>query len=84
MRALAHIIVEQQDGHWSAWFSGTPQVACGGQWPADAIQRLLDGFGGMEFDGEELTAIEDATRDGHLEFLIPHLNRWRIPVASVN
>lgn len=29
-------------------------------------------------------AIEDATRDGHFEFLIPHLNRWRIPVASVN
>ena len=36
-----------------------------------AIQRLLDGFGGMEFDGEEIVAIEDATRDEHLIPYVP-------------
>lgn len=84
MRVFSHIIVEQRDGHWSAWFSGQPQIACGGQWPAHAIQRLIDGFGGVKLDGEEIVAVEDATRDGHLEFLVPSRSRWKMPVVSMN
>lgn len=84
MRAFSHIIVELRDGHWSAWFSGQPQIACGGQWPTVAIQRLIEGFGIVELDGEEIVTVEDATRDGHLGFLIPYRRRWRIPVVSMN
>ena len=84
MRAFAHIIVEQMHGHWSAWFSGTPQVAYGGQWPADAIQRLLDAIGGDQFDAEQIVAVDESIRDGHLEFRVPYRNRWRIPVPSLN
>ena len=36
------------------------------------------------FDVEQISAIEDAARDGHLEFRVPHRNRWRIPVPSRN
>lgn len=84
MRAFSHIIVEQRDGHWMAWFSGQPQVACGGSWPTVAIQRLIEAFGGVELDGEEIVSVDDATRDGHLEFLIPYRSRWRLPVVSMN
>jgi hypothetical protein len=84
MRAFSHIIAEERDGHWSAWFSGQPQIACGGQWPTVAIQRLIEAFGGMELSEEEIVSVEDATRDGHLEFLIPHRSRWRMPVVSIN
>ena len=84
MRAFAHIIVEQHLGHWSAWFSGTTQVAYGGQWPADAIRRLLDAIGGNQFDAEQIVAIDEATKDGHLEFRVPYRDRWRIPVPSLN
>lgn len=84
MRAFAHIIVEQHLGHWSAWFSGTPQVAYGGQWPADAIRRLLDAMGANQFDAEQIAVIDEATRHGHLEFRVPFRDRLRIPVPSRN
>ena len=84
MPIFVHIIVEQRDGHWSAWFSGRPQLSCGGQWPAQAIQRLLDGHGGNEFDAEEIVSLDDATNDGHLEFLVPSRHRLRIPRTSLN
>ena len=80
---FVHVIVEQHDGHWSAWFSRRPELSCGGQWPADAIRRLLDGFGN-QFDGKEIVALDSASRDGHLEFLVPEIYRLRIPAASVN
>ncbi len=51
--------------------------------PADAIRRLLDGFGN-QYDGEQIVAIDKATRDGHLEFLVPEVYRLRIPSPSVN
>jgi len=33
---------------------------------------------------EEIVAIDKATRDGRLEFLVPEYYRARIPSASVN
>lgn len=84
MQAFAHIIVEQLHGHWSVWFAGTPQVAYGDEWPADAIRRLLDSLGGDQFDEDQIMAVDDATRDGHLEFRIPYRERRRIPVPSRN
>ncbi|MBC8117048.1 MAG: hypothetical protein H7062_21845 [Candidatus Saccharimonas sp.] len=51
--------------------------------PADAIQRLLDAFGN-QYDGGQIVAIDKATRNGHLEFLVPECDRLRIPSPSVN
>ena len=84
MRLFAHIIVENLHGHWSAWFSGTPQIGFGGKWPADAIRRLIDGHGGVHLDVDQIVEIEHATREGHFEFLVPHLNRLRLPDVSMN
>jgi hypothetical protein len=48
------------------------------------MRRLLDAVGGDQFDTEQITAIENVTNDGHLEFRIPYRERRRIPVPSVN
>ena len=84
MRAFAKIIVEENDGQWSAWFKDVPQVGLGGEWPTDAIKRLLDHLGPENFHAEGIVTVEDGTRDGHLEFMIPLVGYWRIPVPSVN
>ena len=81
MRAFVHIIVEELHGHWSASFSGLPHVGYGGAWPAEAVRRLVDAIGSADLDSDSIIAVEDATRDGHLEFLIPYRTRWRHPVA---
>ena len=84
MRAFSKIIVEEQNGHWTAWFNDLPQVAIGGEWPSDAIRKLLEHCGEANFDAEGIVTVEDGTRDGHLEFLMPLLGFRRIPVPSVN
>jgi hypothetical protein len=85
MRTFVHVITDQHlDGHWTAWFSGTPQRACGGHLPVVAVLRLLSLCSEGEFDPEGIVAVPDATRQGHLEFLIPHRYRLRIPMPSVN
>ena len=84
MRAFAKIIVEEKGGLWTAWFKDLPQVAIGGDWPSDAIKRLLEHLGEQNFDAEGIIAVEEGTRDGHLEFLMPLLGFRRIPVPSVN
>ncbi len=84
MRAFAYIIVEQLHGHWTAWFSDTPHVAFGGEWPADAIRRLLEAFGDNQFDTDHIDSVDDASTIDHLEFRIPYRDRRRIPVPSQN
>jgi hypothetical protein len=55
-----------------------------GQWPSDAVQRLVDALAGSQLDTDRIVTIDDAARDGHLEFLIPYRNRWRLPDVSLN
>ena len=81
MRAFVHILADELHGHWSASFSGLPHIGYGGAWPADAIRRLVDAIGSADLDTENIIAIDAATRDGHLEFLVPYRSRWRHPVA---
>ena len=50
----------------------------------DAVRRLLYALGGNQFDVDQISAIEEATRDGHLEFRVPHRTRWRISLPSSN
>jgi hypothetical protein len=83
-RLFAHIIVEQLHGHWSAWFSGSPETGAGGAYPAEAIRRLLAGIGGSEFDEAGIVSIDEAAREGHLEFRIPYRIRMRLPEVSDN
>jgi hypothetical protein len=82
MAALFHVIVERLHGHWSAWLAGTPQVGFGGEWPAQAIERLLEAHD-IPVDATAVIAVESAARDGHMEFLIPGLVS-RIPMPSLN
>jgi len=85
LRLFARIIVEQQNPeHWLAWFSDSPKQIAGGVWPSDALARLVLLFRLNELNTDEVSAIDDATRDGHLEFRIPFRQRWRIPVSSAN
>ena len=84
MRAFSKIIVEEKNGQWSAWFIDLPQVVFSGEWPSDAIKRLLEHLGEQNFDAEGIVAVEDGTRDGHLEFLMPLVGFRRIPLPSVN
>ena len=59
MRVYTKIIVEQQSAeHWTAWLADYPCLSAGGEWPADAIKRLLLTFGDEEFETDEISAIE--------------------------
>lgn len=84
MRLYTKIIVEERQGHWSASFADRPSVAFGGEWPSQAIFRLLEAWGAEQFDESEILACEDATQEGYLEFLIPLSGRIRIPQPSLN
>jgi hypothetical protein len=84
MQAFSKIIVEEKEGHWTAWFDDLPQIATGGEYPCDAIKRLLQRLGEENFDAEGIIAVSDGTREGHLEFLLPLLGLRRIPAPSMN
>lgn len=75
-----HLIVEEHGGQWTAWVKGEPEIGYGGEWPADAIRRLLRDSGWDEFNPEEIVSVDASTREGHLEFLIPSSSRWQYPV----
>ena len=81
MRAFAHIIVELSHGQSWASFKGTPEVGYGGLVAQHAVRRLVEAIGGDDLDLEDLIEIESARRDGHSEFLVPHLSRRRHPVV---
>jgi len=76
MRDYVHIAVDYLNGHWSASYMGRPEVAFDGQNATEAIQRLIDATDNG-LDGNDIVALEESTRDGHLEFLIPHVEWWR-------
>ena len=84
LRAWSKIIVEEQDDHWTAWLEDLPQVAVGGEWPSDAIRQLIEHVGKENFYVEGIIAVDDGTRDRHLEFLMPLLGFRRLPIPSVN
>ena len=81
---MVKIIVEKHDGHWSAWIDVVPEVAFGGEWPSQAIEKLIDHFGREKFDIENMAAIDAQTTIAHQVFRIP-IGRLRvIPVPSLN
>ena len=75
MKMSVHIVCEQQAiDHWTAWHADTPQIAVGGEWPSQAIERLIDMFPPGELEPALIRAIAESSRTGHLEFEIPF--RW--------
>lgn len=80
MKVFVRIIVKQHNANsWMAWLDGLPQVAFGGRWAAEAIQRLISMLGADQFVTDETTSIEEATKPGHLEFHVPLRRFRRIP-----
>lgn len=65
-----HIIVEELQGHWSAWFAGEPQKGFSGSDSTDAIFRLLEAYE-LELTPDDLTEIPGVGRPDHLEFWLP-------------
>jgi hypothetical protein len=55
-------------GHWTAWFADSPETAFGGEWPAEAIQRLVATVPGL--DVERLTADHEQSLDDRLVFVL--------------
>jgi hypothetical protein len=84
IRTYVKVITELSGSQWSAWFEDLPQVSFGGQYPSAAIERLLEHVGNDQFDTDQIVSIDDATREGHLEFRIPLLHHRRIPNPSQN
>jgi hypothetical protein len=81
MKRFAHIIVEQLRGHWSAWFAYDSGTRFNGEFPSEAIERLLNGFD-ASFLPLRITEIQEKSYDGHLEFLVEI--RKGIPIPSLN
>lgn len=83
-KVFVHIIAEEIGKSWQAWFAGTPQVAYGGEHPAEAIDRLLDSHGRAEFDIDQIETLDDLTTTTHQEFRLPLVHLNRIPKPSSN
>ena len=78
------IVVEQLHGHWSAWFKNDPGTGYGGEWPSQAIDRLLLANNLDLFNTDEIYPIDEATRDDHLEFRIRFLSSNEFQAISRN
>lgn len=84
-RAYARIVIEQMsDGCWSAWFADLPEFTSLGARPFDAVIGLFDIVGGSQFHTDEISQIDYACHDGHLEYRIPFRQLMRTPLPSVN
>ncbi len=82
MYTFAHIIAEQNQGCWSAWFRDRPQTVCGGEDWAHAVAILIDVHGSPKMDWEQIRAVDGMTREGHAEFVIPYTRSWHYPITG--
>ena len=78
------IVVEQLHDHWSAWFRNEPGTGYGGEWPSQAIDRLLLANNSELFDTDQIHPIDEQTLVGHLEFVIRYLGSNELPETSLN
>jgi hypothetical protein len=65
---MPRIICQRTDNHWSAYFADSPETAFGGEWPAEAIERLAATVPGL--DVERLTADHEQPSDDRLVFVL--------------
>ena len=62
------IICQRTDNHWTAHFADSPETAFGGEWPAEAIERLVATIPGLNV--ESLTADHERSSDDRLVFVL--------------
>ena len=62
------IICQRTENHWTAYFADSPGTAFGGEWPAEAIQRLVATVPGL--DVESLAADHEQSSDDRLVFVL--------------
>ena len=62
------IICQRTDNHWSAYFADCPETAFGGEWPAEAIQRLAATVPGL--DVANITADHERSSADRLVFVL--------------
>jgi len=62
------IICQRTDNHWTAYFADSPETAFGGEWPAEAIQRLVTTVPDLDF--ERITADHEQSSDDRLVFVL--------------
>ncbi len=85
MQTFAHVIAEWNYGRWTAWFSHEPDTVCGGHDWACAVAILIDVHGSPRLRWQQLVRIEEKTRDGHAEFLVPYVScLHQTKVVSLN
>ena len=82
MQAFAHVIAESDQGFWSAWFSNDPNVVCRGDDWAHAVAVLIDVHGSPKLKWNQIIAVDETTREGHAEFLIPYFSTRRRPISN--
>jgi predicted RNase H-like HicB family nuclease len=70
IRTYKKIIVERDHTtRWLAWLAESPEIAINGKTPENAIRNLLGMFDGeLAFSIEELSSINYAAANGHLEY----------------
>ena len=72
MSTFAIIIVEKQsDGTWRARFAHTDRFSGNGEWPATALNQLIECFGWDNIDGGCFDEITAGSREVYRMFRIP-------------
>jgi|GEM_PF-6412727 hypothetical protein len=66
-RTEIRIIVEQLEGHWSAWQKSNPETALGGSDAVMAVKRLCTTIG---LNVQSLAVDRTECRADHLEFVV--------------
>ena len=77
MQAFAHVIAESDQGSWRAWFRNKPEVVSVGDDWAHAVAVLIDVHGSPKLKWNQIIQVEETTREGHTEFLIPYSHSKR-------
>ena len=71
MRAIRVIAEEAAPHRWTARFASSVHLSAVGESPHASIQKLIDRNCPGLLDIDRMSPVNDASRDGHLEFDIP-------------
>ena len=77
MELFARVILEEQNGRWTAYFGDEPHLAVTDSQSTPALLRLLQTIGRGEFMESAIRPVTEACRKGHREYLVP----FALPLA---
>lgn len=75
---LVIVVVERNQGGWSAWFRNSPHNVSVAQFDILAVLTLIETFGTSDMDVWDMTKLDARSRDGHWEYLLPCADRRQI------